>query len=113
MPTKCPICKNEFEGRASQKFCSARCRSLYNTRLYVKRNAPLFEQEKIRRKNAAALQAIFKVLGNQPFKQDTLKRVGFDFQVSTFAPVGQFGLAFGGYVLHAIDAEFFAITKTN
>lgn len=111
MPIICPICEAEFIGPRNKKFCSDRCRSLHNTRLYLERNASFSEQEKIRRQNAKALKSIHTVMGDKPFGADTLQRVGFNFQVTTFAPE-TFSVAFGSYQLVRLQKDQFVISKT-
>ncbi|MBL7846261.1 MAG: hypothetical protein JNL40_02240 [Cyclobacteriaceae bacterium] len=65
---QCPVCKRQFSGRSNKRYCSEKCRTIFNQSLRQTSEAPLTDALSILRQNRSLLKRLC------PNKTATVKR---------------------------------------
>lgn len=80
MKNKCPICKKVFTGRTDKKYCSIKCKSIYNTKLNKVTFNACTQTDKILHRNRSIL---LEILGTNVQKKK-INRMILDFKKFNF-----------------------------
>lgn len=74
---QCPSCHGKFKGRKDKKFCSEKCRHLFNRALQQEADEPLTKVLQAIRRNRSLLKKL--CIGKKAFaSRETLEAIGFD-----------------------------------
>ena len=116
----CPVCKNEFDGRADKKFCCDQCRNTYNNELKKKDTQFTYQVNRILAKNRSILCKLYEKYYKSESEKKTvsvlkgkLLKEGFNFEYMTNIFTSRYDRAYFfcydyGYY---IDNEFVVIVK--
>jgi len=73
----CISCKNDFEGRSNQKFCSTKCKNSFHNVRNKEKEIQLTSLNKTLRKNWVVLGQLYKIYRSSPFSMQIAQAHGF------------------------------------
>ena len=73
----CPVCNNEKTGRSDQRFCSAKCKSLFHFSKSKKEEAFYYEVDKQLKTNRRLLKK-YNMAGLETIRKEKLIEEGFN-----------------------------------
>lgn len=79
----CQNCKEEFEGRRNQLYCSSRCKSDTNNQRVAQRDKEIIEVEKKMRKNRRILAMLHGLYQDKTLPMFVIKNTEYDANITT------------------------------
>jgi len=91
----CPLCKSVFKGRSDKKFCSIKCKSVYNYKLTSHTKSATKSIDKILHRNRSILQELMgKKISQKKVPLYDLEKKNFNFNYVTKYIVNKEGKVF-------------------
>ena len=79
----CLACKNDFEGRSNQKFCSVKCKNSFHNVKNKEKKININKINRILHKNWVVLNKLFNIYRSSPVSLEIAKAHGFENKYQT------------------------------